>query len=576
LAVLANRFDAIVREMSNTMLRTARSAVIATARDFSCSLATAGNELLAVADGLPVHAFSSHFQTRTLSDLHPNLREGDAYLHNDPYLGNTHSADMTILVPVFVDGEHMFTAVAKAHQADIGNAAPSTYMPNARDVYEEGALVFPAVQVQRNERDIDDIIRMCRARIRVPEQWYGDYLAMIGAARIGERKLHELANRYGRDTLQAFIGQWFDYSERRMEQALKALPSGTAVGRAWHDPLPALPEGVEVKARVEVDATQGRAVIDLTDNVDCLPAGINLSEATATNGALTGLYNVLPPDIPRNSGAFRRVQVLLRENCAVGIPRFPASCSMSTTNLANRVVSATQMALVDLGIAGMAETGSAMCPGVGVISGRNQARGGAPFVNQIIITSNGGGASAQADGWLTVGHAGCGGLVYRDSIEIDEQKYPVVFDLLEVAQDGGGPGRFRGAPPLRIQYGPSQGAVTVAVMSDCALHPAQGAAGGSPGVPASVELVDQSGERRPLPPVGVFELTAGQRIAGVDAGGGGYGDPFDRPVAAVLHDVREGWVSVAAAQRDYGVVVVSDSAHGLVVDQAATAAWRGR
>ena len=142
------------------------------------------------------------FLAEAVTDLHDDIRDGDAFLHNDPYLGNTHPADHVILVPVFCEGIHLFTAAAKAHQADCGNAQPTTYMPYARDVYEEGSLIFPAVRVQRDYEDIDDIIRMCRRRIRVPDQWYGDYLAMVGAARIGETRLKELCAKYGGETLE--------------------------------------------------------------------------------------------------------------------------------------------------------------------------------------------------------------------------------------------------------------------------------------------------------------------------------------------------------------------------------------
>src|SRR6185437_10794534 len=189
MAVIAKRFDAIVREMGSTLLRAGRSAVINVARDFSCSIVTADDELLAAAEGLPVHIFGSQLQTAEMRRRHPDLRPGDAFLDNDPYTGNSHHADHTILVPVFVGDRHLFTAVAKAHQADIGNSTPTTYAAAAKDIYEEGALSFPCVQIQRDGEDVVDIIEMCRRRIRVPQQWYGDYLATLGAARTGERRL---------------------------------------------------------------------------------------------------------------------------------------------------------------------------------------------------------------------------------------------------------------------------------------------------------------------------------------------------------------------------------------------------
>jgi len=274
LAVISNRLDTICREMTNTLLRAGRSAVLASARDFSCSLVTADNQLLTAAEGAPVHVLGSHFLTQAMCMLHDDLAEGDAFLHNDPYLGNTHHADHTVIVPVFVEGRHLFTACAKAHQADCGNSMPTTYMPFARDIYEEGALNFPCVRIQRNYRDVQDIIRMCRRRIRVPEQWYGDYLAMLGAARIAERRLKELVGKYGVDLIGEFVREWFDYSERRMINAIRQMPSGELENTAIHDPFPAVPDGIPIKIKLSVDAQEGRILIDLRDNIDWSRPGL--------------------------------------------------------------------------------------------------------------------------------------------------------------------------------------------------------------------------------------------------------------------------------------------------------------
>ena len=189
LAIMQKRFEGVTRKMANTLLRTARSGVINTARDFSCVIVTADCELLGAADSYPIHVTGgADMMARAMKEMHPNLKPGDAFLHNSPYHGNSHAADHTILVPVFDDGGiHRFTVLAKAHQADCGNSLPTTYMGKARDVYEEGALIFPAVRIQSDFKDVLDIINMCMMRIRVPEQWRGDYLATVGAARIGER-----------------------------------------------------------------------------------------------------------------------------------------------------------------------------------------------------------------------------------------------------------------------------------------------------------------------------------------------------------------------------------------------------
>ena len=199
LAILNHRIEGINKKMSNTIMRTGRSGVLNRARDFSVCILTRDCQLLSSAEALPIHTLSGpDMMAQTMLGFHPNLKRGDAFIHNSPYHGNSHAADQGILVPVLDDeGRHRFTVVVKAHQADIGNSVPTTLHATARDVYEEGALIFPCVRIQENFRDIDDIIRICMMRIRVPEQWYGDLLATIGAARIGERELMTLAREVG-------------------------------------------------------------------------------------------------------------------------------------------------------------------------------------------------------------------------------------------------------------------------------------------------------------------------------------------------------------------------------------------
>src|SRR5690606_7714659 len=125
--------------------------------------------------------------------------------------------DHCLVVPVIDDeGVHRYTVLAKAHQADCGNSKPTTYIGDAEDVYQEGALIFPAVQIQRDYKDIGDVIRMCQARIRVPDIWWGDYLASLGAVRIGEHELLNLGKEVGWEKLAQHVEDWFDYSERRI------------------------------------------------------------------------------------------------------------------------------------------------------------------------------------------------------------------------------------------------------------------------------------------------------------------------------------------------------------------------
>jgi N-methylhydantoinase B len=579
LAILSNRMEQIVREMTNTLQRAGRSAVLNTARDFSCSLITAQNELLASAEGLPVHVIGSEFLAQAMTELHPEFAEGDAYLHNDPYLGNTHPADHAILVPVFFEDAHIFTACAKAHQADCGNALPTTYMPGARDIYEEGALIFPCVKVQNGYKDVDDIIRMCRRRIRVPEQWYGDYLATLGAARIAERRLNELCQQYGRDVLEQFVRDWFDYSERRMVEAIRQLPSRTITGRSTHDPYPALPDGIPLQMTATIDSAGGYIDLDLRDNPDNYPGGLNESRACATNNVMTGVFNSIDPDVPHNAGSFRRMRVHLREGCIAGIPKFPHSCSMATTNVADRLVCLTQAAFADLGDGfGLAEGALGMGLSYAVISGNDARYGGEAYVNQIFLGSTGGPGGPVADGWPTYYLPVAASLMYHDSTEVDEQKYPLHVEEKRLIPDSEGAGRQRGAVGSKIVYTCKGGPMTAAYTFDGHINPARGVRGGLDGQPSDGWKIGRDGRREAIPMAAALTIQPGERLVSMTGGGGGYGNPFTRSPANVAHDVSEGWISLQRARDVYGVALIQapDRPGFFTVDETATRELRAK
>jgi N-methylhydantoinase B len=560
LAVLTSRLESIARSMMNTVIRSGRSRILNTSRDCSCCILTATNELLVTAESIPIHVMGGpDLMAKAMTELHPTLKRGDAFLHNSPYHGNSHPADHSILVPVIDDeGVHRFTVFSKAHQADCGNALPTTYAGAARDVYEEGALMFPAVRVQEDYRDVGDVIRMAMLRIRVPEQWWGDYLALLGAARIGERRMLELAQEVGWDTLEAYTREWFDYSELRMITAITKLPRGKFTASNMHDPMPTVPDGVPVKVTVEVDPEDARIQVDLRDNPDCQPCGMNLSEATARSSALIGVLNSIDHTVPVNAGSLRRLKVLLRENCAVGIPRHPASCSTATTNLADRVTNPIQRGLAELedGI-GLGEAGLSLPASLAVVSGHDPRHDGAPFVNELMLPSGTGGPGGpEADGWLPFIHPGNAGMALRDAVEIDELSFPMRIVEQRVVTDTEGAGRFRGAPSGLVEYGPIGGAkLEVMNVCDGTIYPPDGARGGLGGAAARHFRRKVDDTLIELDPYVHEVLEDGETIVSYSCGGGGYGPPTERDADRVAHDVREGYVSRQRARDVYGVIL---------------------
>ncbi|MBO6782791.1 MAG: hydantoinase B/oxoprolinase family protein [Alphaproteobacteria bacterium] len=563
LALLANRLDGVVRKMANTLLRTGRSGVLNTARDFSCCIVTADHQLLTATESLPIHVLSGpDIMARSMAEFHPELKRGDAFLHNSPYHGCSHPADHTILVPVVDNsGRHRFTVEAKAHQADIGNSIPTTYHARARDVYEEGALIFPAVRVQRDYENIEDIVRMCRLRIRVPDQWWGDYLAMVGAARIGERELTALGEEAGWDALEAFAGRFFDYSESRMDAALRELPAGEAGHSSTHDPIPGTPEeGVTINVSVRTDPDAGRVAVDLRDNPDAMPCGLNLSEACARTAAMVGVFNSIDHTVPKNAGSFRRIDVHLRENCVVGIPKHPTSCSAATTNVADRVSNSVQASMAKISEdVGLAECGASSPPAAAVVSGTNPETG-KDYVNQVFLGRTNGAASAHTDAWWTVGHVGNAGMCFLDSVELDELRLPIYVHARGFVPDSEGAGRMCGAPQGFAVFGPRAGRMSLIYNSDGTINGPKGVRGGLGAANAGQHKLSANGNEEEVPRVGQVYLEPGELMVSRSCGGGGYGPPAERDPERVAWQVAEGFLSVDRARDVYAVAVDPDGA----------------
>lgn len=557
MTILAHRFEAIIAEMRNTLIRSARSGIMNTGGDIACAIVTVDDRSICQEVGCPSLSASLADASKPIKEFFDDVAPGDCFLNNSPYHGNTHHADYTFMVPVFYKGKHVFTALARGHQADIGNSMPSTYMPFAKDIYEEGALNFPCVRVQRNYQDVQDIIRMAKMRIRVPEQWYGDYLACIGAARTGEKRLVELCDKYGVDAINQFVEEWLDYSTKFMISEIKKFPKVTLEGEIWHDPIEGIaPEGVPIRAKMMIDPDEGYITVDLTNNIDQLECGYNLCEGNTKAAVYSGIINNLSGDLPNNDGTASRIKMIFRDGAIIGRAKHPVCSSISTTDFAGRLTNLVQVMLGRLGISrGLAAGSSCANPSCGVISGKDFRYGNRPFINQILIGHGGGPALRGHDGWLTYMIPAVAGTETWDSIEIDEAKYPILVEHDEIEPDSGGAGQWDGAPGFRCIIRPRGNPAIFSYWLDSKKFPAEGIFSRHSGSPSSVWKVNELGEIVALPDISAEVIKPTEKIGSIWAGGGGHGDPLDRDPAKVRLRVRNGWVSLKKALEVYGVVL---------------------
>ena len=283
---------------------------------------------------------------------------------------------------------------------------------------------------------------------------------------------------------------------------------------------------------------------------------MNVTEANASAAAMIGLFSSLGREVPRNAGSYRRVRILLRDGCCVGGARHPASCSLSTTNLASRIGNATQCAFAELADGfGLAEAGMVVPASMAVISGTDPRADDAPFMNSLFLMHTGGAAAPACDAWLTTVHIGDLGLCYLDSVEIDELRYPLRVERRGLVPDSEGAGQYCGAPAGIVEFGPVDTEMEAWFASDGTSNPPLGVKGGLSGGAAAQFRRRPDGGLEALPACGGVRLTSGERLVAICCGGGGYGEPTERDPRRVAHDVAEGRISRARAETVYGVVV---------------------
>ena len=557
-ATLANRFDAVVSEAMQVCIQSSRSAVVQS-RDLSASICDSNSRLVSIAQGLPIHVLTSNMAAAPIADLFDDIEPGDCFLNNSPFHGSGHHADFTFCTPVFHGDRLIFWVLLRAHQADTGAPIPTVYLPLAKDVYEEG-LHWPCVRVQRNYKDLPDMVRMGMANIRVPEQWYGDFVAAVGSTRVAEKRLAAMIDKYGAATIEQFIDEWMDYGDRRMLEEIRTLPEGTWKNETTMDPLPFAPEGITVRIELTIDHDEGVLLVDLTDNPDQFEAGINLTEATTKASVLEGIFWCLDPTLPHNSGAFERVKFTLNESSVAGIPTFPVGTSVATTFTADRMASCAIALMAKIDSAKGGAEGGYVNWGEPVLSGKDSRYNDAPYVDQAVTAGAlaGGGPGVKGyDGWVTWMIGACMGNAWTTSVELWEKGHPHLFECgAQIVADSAGAGEFNGGPGGRVVIRARDKSTAVAGFGDGKVFPPKGVLGGKSGAGNRGYILDNASERiQELPMVGIFQIHPGQALEALIAGGGGFGQPLDRDPERVRQDVRKGWVTVEKARDTYGVVL---------------------
>ena len=541
-SVIQRRLFFINEQMGEAMLRTAYSQILNASRDFSTGMFDGDCRLIAQAEHIPLHVGGLPFALKSVAEFFDGrIYPGDVMLLNDPYHGGNHLPDLTCFVPVFIDSNRdtpAFWTVNRAHQSDIGGAAPGSYNPAATDIWQEGLRITP---IKLYDRGIlrDDVLEMIATNVRHKSDFKGDLSAMIGAAQVGARRFEQLVHEYGLDTVMGAIKHILDSSEVQVRACIRTWRDGVYNGESFMDDDGHGTENIGVRATVVV---QGEDItIDLSASDPQVTGFVNSSYANTVSSVHYAIAYLVDPQTPKNEGAFRPIKVITRKGTVVH-PFPPAPVTMSTNHpsqeIAEAVIKALAPACPDRVVAGWGKRFRIALKGV-------NPRTGKPFIWHMFHARPGAGASMQADGWSNIGELASGGGLKFGPIEVMEARFPLFFRSHEFRKNSAGDGEHRGGFGVTLEMKVETTEPVFSVLAgEGKYHTPYGLFGGKDGKPHSYKVIraaDGSVRELKTKEVGVM-VQPGDTLLAEAAGGGGYGDPAKRDPGAREADIADGLV----------------------------------
>jgi N-methylhydantoinase B len=564
LEVLRNALPAIANEMSLDLQRSSYNMMIYEVGDYSCAILAPDGSLIAQNMGGVSHFVSDlGVVVRDAVEKHglDGFAPGDVLLTNHQAVAGQHLNNIVVSTPIFHGERLLGFAAIRAHWIDVGGMSTGFGASGlAFDPWGEGIQLD---QVKAWEAGVPDekVLKLIRDNIRFPDSSMGDLRSQVAACQLAERRLVDLHERYGSETVDAAIQTIFEQTEQKCRRAVEAMPDGVYEAESYLDGDKIDGRRIDIKVKVTIDG--GDMEIDLSG---CSPQRASGVNGRTLAGALVAYKALTAPDEPVNEGSFAAARVVIPEG-NVMMARFPAPMAGWSTILPT-VVDTVLRALADAIPDGVA-AGHFGILGIPLVFFGNDPQTGRRFVTQSIEGGGWGGRPFEdgESGSVSI----CQGDVRNSPIENMELKVPILIEERGLVQDSGGPGRYRGGLGIRVRVRSlAEGRWNLNQSRRRSLAP-WGLQGGEPGSTPD-NLLKRAGEEE------FTSVDAAHVVAPADsvviqtsAGGGGWGPAVERDPAMVLADVVEGYVSVAAAREKYGVVIAAD---GRSIDETATAQQR--
>jgi N-methylhydantoinase B len=554
--VVSGGLRALAQEMKVSVMRTAYSPVVASGGDMSAGIADAQGLVVAQGQDIPgqlgalpgsLHAMLEPWRGR--------LEPGDVLIGNDPYLcGSNHINDVCLVMPMFVEGELLAYSCTRTHWMDIGGTTPGSFNPRVPDMFAEG-LRIPTVLAYKNYEAVDAIWEIIFANVRGRREREWDLRAGFAGCATAERGLRRICTRYGADVVRSVMEMALLDSERRMRSRLLEVPDGTyhAVdwfeGDGWED----RPVRLEVAVTIAGDAIS----MDWSGSDPQVRGGLNLPYSSTFGVGIYALKAALGQGIAPNAGLWAMLEVTAPVGTVVN-PLPPAPTQASAAETIQRCADLLMMCLAqvvpDDVLAGTFASASVlMMEGRDPVPWRRELLG---RERSVFMDNGPGGMGGRRTGDGVSGIKVHTGNARVPSIESAEFAMPVRAIRWERVRDTGGAGARRGGCGVAREWEVLDDRVNFTLMTERSRVPAFGLLGGGAGALGVFAINPNSANEDLLPSkTAPRELNRGDRFLFQSAGGGGYGDPYQRSTDAVLADVREEYVSRKSAQDQYGVVI---------------------
>jgi N-methylhydantoinase B len=571
LEVLRNRLDAIADEMELTLLKSAASPIVKEGLDASAALFNVRGETVAQAAAIPIHLGALQFAAQRIVRAFPpeRMQDGDAFLLNDPYDGGTHLPDITLAVPVFVDGRAVALACTMCHHQDVGGRTPGSVPTDATELYQEGVIIPPTQLFRAGTLD-ENLLALIARNVRLPDVFTGDLMAQVAAGRLGGQRLRELFAAHGTDAVLGYVEELLARAERLTRAQIETIPDGDYAFEDYLDD-----DGVNIGHRVKIAVTvrvKGSTMtFDFTGTDPQVRGPFNSVPASTMSAVYYAVRAISDASIPNNGGCFRAVDAVLPEGTIVN-PRPPAPVSCRTATI-KRIADTLLGALVRAlpGRMPAANSGTLLVMAFG---GRDPETGRAFVASE--LAAGGMGARPTKDGIdvIETDVSNCMNI----PVESVEMNFPLRIPRLRLWNDSGGAGRWRGGLGLEKVFEATTTDVTISHRGERFASSPWGLEGGAPGVSAHAFIVRKDGTREDLPSKKMIVLHPGDQLWEYIAGGAGYGDPLDRDPELVLADVLDAKITSEAARGAYGVVLTTegDAVDDVVTKEAREALRRDR